>query len=166
MPKQIHWCKTQQCENCVTNTDRGVCSWPWQFVWLGKVESSLTVTSNRSIPFKNTSGRSAVVTCACEITKLFAVAFCVVTVLLKFDFKLVIDGRPNKWRSAEGRSCSDENSCFWHELYVFYTSVKRLYPRSAGQLHSPEYGIVTLCKFRCWIRNGLYYFVKRRKIFQ
>jgi hypothetical protein len=36
--------------------------------------------------------------------------------------------------------CSDRDSCFWHDLYVFPPdrgpSVKVLYPLSAGQPHS------------------------------
>jgi hypothetical protein len=139
MPKYVTytWCKMQRCENYYTDTDRGVWSWPWQFVWLEKAASPFSVTSNRRIPFKNTSGRRAVVSCACEIIKFLGVAFCVVRAVHKFDFRLTKSEGTNKWRWVEGTSWSDKDSYFWHELYVFFTtfvaSVKRLYPRCAGQ---------------------------------
>jgi len=81
--RKKYWIR--HCENYGVDTDGGDFSRPWQFFWLGKAERSLTVTSSRRIPFKNTSSRSEVVACACEITNLFAVAFCVVTALHKFD---------------------------------------------------------------------------------
>jgi len=53
-----------------------------------------------------------------------AVRFCVVRVLHKFDFRLLIDDRPNKWRSVDGRSCSDKESC---RIYTIVQSNKTFY---------------------------------------
>jgi hypothetical protein len=61
---------------------------------------------------------SAVVFCACEAVQLFSVLFCVVRVVHKLDFGLVINETPNKWRPVERRSCSDRDSCLWYDLYV------------------------------------------------
>jgi hypothetical protein len=48
----------------------------------------------------------------CEVIQLFSVVFYVVTAVYKFDFRLVINGEPNKWRPVAARSSSDRDSCF------------------------------------------------------
>lgn len=50
--------------------------------------------------------------CACEIIHLFSVVLYLVRAVLEFDFRLVIEDKPNKWRPVESRSCSDRDSCF------------------------------------------------------
>jgi hypothetical protein len=104
------------------------------------------------------------VSSACGIIKLFAVAFCMVRALHKFDFRLVTDERPtNGYQWKEGQEVINTQ----HDVYVFSPTVvaifKRLYPRCAGQLRSPEYGILALCKLKYCIRKGLDYIMKRKK---
>jgi hypothetical protein len=61
--------------------------WPWQFA-LRKAQWLLFVNINRDIPFTNTSGWSAVVSCVCEIIQLFSAAFHVVRFVNEFYFRL------------------------------------------------------------------------------
>ena len=96
-----------------TDTNRGVCSWPWQLFALRKADRHLFTTSNRCIPVKNTLGWSAVVFCACETMQLFSVMFYVGRTVRKSDFKLFIHETRNKWRAVERRPSSDRESCFW-----------------------------------------------------
>jgi hypothetical protein len=49
------------------------------------------VNSKLRILIKDTLGKSAVAFCACEITQLFSVVFCVVAAVRKFGFSLVIN---------------------------------------------------------------------------
>jgi hypothetical protein len=77
-----------------TDTDWGVCSWPWHLFALGKTDHPLFVISNRYIPV----GWSAVVFCACEIIQLFSVVFCVIRAVHEFDFRLVINETSSIWR--------------------------------------------------------------------
>ena len=95
------------------------------------------VTSNWCIPVKNTLGWSAVVFCAWEVIQLFSIVFCVVTAVHKFDFRLVINEAPNKWRPVDTRSYNYKDSCFDQDLYIFPTTVSsrvlRDYIRCAGQ---------------------------------
>jgi len=44
---------------------------------------------------------------ACEIIQLFSVVFCVFRAVHKFDFRLVVNETPNKWRPVEGRAVID-----------------------------------------------------------
>jgi hypothetical protein len=74
-----------------TDTDCGVCSWPWQWFSQGKADRPLFVTSNRCIPVQNSLGWSAVVFCACEILQLFSVVFFLVRAVRNFDFLRVIN---------------------------------------------------------------------------
>jgi hypothetical protein len=78
----------------------------------GKAGPYLFVTTNRFIPFKNPFCSSAAVFCACVIIWLLSAVFCVVRDAHKFDFRLVINETPNKWRPTERNSCSDEDSYF------------------------------------------------------
>ena len=43
--------------------------------------------------------------------------FWAVWAVLAFEYKLVKNGSPNKWRSVES-SCNDGDWCFWQDLYV------------------------------------------------
>jgi hypothetical protein len=84
---------------------------------------------------------------------LFSVVFCVVTVVHKFHFRLVINEIPNKWRPV-ATSCSNRDSCFWQDLcfpHTIVARVKGLYPRSAGPLHSL---LLCLSKYRAEVRTG------------
>lgn len=47
------------------------------------------------------------------------VLFYVVIVGFKFDFRLVMNEISSKLQSVEGRSCSDIDSCFGQDVYVF-----------------------------------------------
>jgi hypothetical protein len=80
---------------------------------VGDVECRLTVTSNRRIPVKHTFG-SSVVFCQCQIIELFPVLFYVVSAVHKFEFRLVTNETPNKWRQVfvkkKATSCSDRDS--------------------------------------------------------
>ena len=77
-----------------TDSDWGVYSWPWQVFVLGKAEHPLFVTTKRCIPVKTTLDRSAVVFCACEVVSY------VVRTVPKSNFRLLINGTPNKWRTV------------------------------------------------------------------
>ena len=46
---------------------------------------------------------------------------CVVTAVHALDFRCVITKTPNKWQPVGEKqmSCSDRDSCFWRDLYVF-----------------------------------------------
>jgi hypothetical protein len=106
------------------------------FFVLGKAESPLFVSSYSCIFFKNTSGRSAVVFCACELIQFYSVMFCVARAVYKFDFRLVINATPNKLRPMERRSCM---LMFFERMYIFLSnvaSVKGLDLRCKDQLHS------------------------------
>jgi hypothetical protein len=115
-------------------TDCGVCRWPWQWSAERKGDRPWFVTSNRHIPVKNTFGWRAAVFCACEIIQLFSVAFYLVRAVLKFNFRLVTNER-KKLRHAVVQT-----HFFWEDPYGFpptvVASVKGLYPRCGGQLHS------------------------------
>jgi len=65
------------------------------------------VTSKRCIPVKYTLGRNAVVFDACKIIHLFSAVFCVFRAVHKFDFRLVINATPNKWRPVKGNAVID-----------------------------------------------------------
>jgi hypothetical protein len=56
----------------------GVCSWPWQWLTREKADHTLLVTNNRCFPVTDTLDWSVVGFCACKITHLFSLVFCVV----------------------------------------------------------------------------------------
>jgi hypothetical protein len=89
----------------------GVCSWPWRWFVLDKADHTLLVNSNRRIPVQNTLGWSAFVFCACEIMQLCSMVLCVVTAVLKFDFKFTVNETPNKWRTVDRMLCSGRELC-------------------------------------------------------
>jgi hypothetical protein len=91
----------------------GVCIRPWQWFALGKAESRLLMTSNRSIPVKNTLNRSAIEFCVGKIMHLLSVVFCVVGVVHKFNFSVVINQAPNKWRPLE------RGTCVFDGIYIY-----------------------------------------------
>ena len=64
---------------------------------LEKADRPLNVTSNRCITVNNTTGRNAVVLCACEMIQLCPVVFCVITAAHKLAFRLIINKTPNTW---------------------------------------------------------------------
>jgi hypothetical protein len=74
----------------------------------------------------------------CEIIQLFSVVLCVVKVVHKFDFRLVIKGTSNKWRPVGRRPVSDRDSVLWHDLYVC--------PRLSSQaLRDPTHAVQVNC---------------------
>ena len=89
----------------------------------GEIDRPLFLTSNQCTAFKKTFDWNAVVFCACEIIQLFYV---VVRAVHKSHFSLDINETPNKWRPPE-RSCSDRDSCFWQDLYVFRPTIVTSY---------------------------------------
>jgi len=88
--RRYRWCYQRDGWSS-TDTDRGVCNWPWHMLALVKADRSLFVTRNWRIPAENTLGWSSVVFCACELKLLFSTAFCGVRSVHKFDFRLVIN---------------------------------------------------------------------------
>jgi hypothetical protein len=76
------------------------------------------VNSNRSVLDKNILDLNAVVFCGCTSIRFF-VAFCVVTVVRKFDLRLVMNQTPKIWRLVERRSCSDRDK-FFDRIYLFF----------------------------------------------
>jgi len=50
---------------------------------------------------------------------IFFVVLCVIRAVHKFDFKLVTNETPNKWRPVGKMSCSARVLCFWQDLCVF-----------------------------------------------
>ena len=124
-----------------TDTDWGVFSWPWQLFALGKNNPHLFVTSNRRIPVKNTLWYSAYVLFAYKTIRLFSVLFCVVRALHEIlTWRLVINETPNKWQ--DGKEGMAVILMFLtgsiHFPLTVVTTVRGLYPRYAGQLHSLE----------------------------
>jgi hypothetical protein len=100
----------------ITNSDCGVCIWPWHWFALGNTDL-LYVT--RCIPVKNTLDWSAVAFCVCEITQLFSVVFWVVRAVHTFDFRIVMNESPNKWRPIfvyRTTSCNDTDSRLRQDL--------------------------------------------------
>jgi hypothetical protein len=75
----------------ITDSDCGVCSWPWHWFAFGNTERSPFVTGTRCTPVKNTLDWSAVAFCACEITHFFSVVFWVVRAVLSIDFRFVMN---------------------------------------------------------------------------
>jgi hypothetical protein len=113
-------------------TDWVLCSRPCQ---LGKVNRPLFVISNRCIRVKNTLHWSAVVFCACEIIRLFSLSFCVFRAVHKFNFRLVIKERRDKWRPvghAETEAHSFGRICMFSPTVV--ANVKGLCPLCTCQL--------------------------------
>jgi len=100
-----------------TDSDSGVCFWPWQCFALENCDSNLTV----NILTKNMLSRSAVTFSACSIKQFFSVMFCVVRDVHKLDFRLGINEALNKLWPAEGKSRSDRDSCFLCRIYMFST---------------------------------------------
>jgi hypothetical protein len=88
------------------HTDCGVCKWPSNWFSTGKGERSLFVTSNRCIPVKNVFCWSRVVSCACDVIQLFAVAFRVIRAV-KIDFRLVRNDNIKPTSCSEGYSYFD-----------------------------------------------------------
>jgi len=126
----------------ITDSDCGVCIWPWHSFALGNTDLLLYVTSTRCIPVKNTLLWSAVVFCVCEITQLFSEVFWVVRAVHTFDFRFVMNETCNKWRPIfvyKTTSCSDRDSWLRQDLCfppIILASVEGLYPGCAGQMHS------------------------------
>ena len=125
------------------DSDSVVFSWPWQWFTLGKADNPLLVTSHQYVIAKITFGWSAVASCACTIMQVFSVAFYLIRTVHKFDFRLVMNDTPNKWRTV-GRGRGNHAVVLDQVLpglnFLFRTifaSVKGLYLRFAGRLHSP-----------------------------
>ena len=73
--------------------------------------------------------------------QLFYGLFCVVRTMDAFNYKLVTNETPKKWRPVGRRPCKVKTPRFWAES-VFplttVTSAERPYPRCEGQLYSRE----------------------------
>jgi hypothetical protein len=70
------------------------------------------VTSNRFSPVKKTLGWRAVVFCACEITQLLSVVFCVVRAVSEFEFRFRIK------ETSKKRSHWEEGHAV-NEIYIY-----------------------------------------------
>ena len=111
----------------ITDSDCGICIWPWHWFALGNTDLLLYVT--RCIPVKNTLDWSAVAFCACEITQLFSVVFWVVRAVHTFDVGFVMNETRKKWRPIfvyKTTSCSDRNSWLRQDLCFFPRSTSRV----------------------------------------
>jgi len=67
---------------------------------------------------------------------LFSAVFCLVTVVHKFGFRLVINEKPDKWRPVAKGLTAIQTHVFFPLNVV--ASEKGLYPRSASHMHSLE----------------------------
>jgi hypothetical protein len=86
-----------------TDTEWGVCSWPWQLFVLEKARSPFFVYSNRRIPVKNTLGWNAVVFCVCVRQYRY---FLSCPARLELRINLILGLLPRvKLRPVERRSC-------------------------------------------------------------
>ena len=99
--------------NKSTDSDCGVCGWPWQGVCAGEADGPSLATSKRFITVKITMGWSA-----CEKIQLFFVVFCVVRFVHKLYFRLHTNGTPTKWQTANQSSCNDKDSSFWYSCVL------------------------------------------------
>jgi hypothetical protein len=126
-----------------TDSDCGVCGWPWWFFALGKADRALLVISNRCVPVNNTQSWIIITFCARKILQLFAVVFCVVRAVQKFHFRIVTNETPNKRRPVERTSCSNTDSWFWLDLYVFPQSSSRV---SRDSTHAVQVNCILLIK--------------------
>ena len=101
-----------------TDTDRAVCSWPWQSFAQDKADRSLFVTSNRRIPFKNTFCWIALRFCACDNT--FIVTFYVVRAVRRFDLCLLqtkhLTNGDQRKSQAITKSLHYFDTCILHSL--------------------------------------------------
>jgi hypothetical protein len=65
-----------------------------------KGDRPLFVNSKRYVPFK--MYWTEVQGCfACEIIQLFSLVLCVVRAVHRFDFRLVVNETPNRWRPVD-----------------------------------------------------------------
>jgi len=128
-----------------TDSDCGVCSWPWQWTVLEKAKRPLPVTSNRCIPFTNTVGWGAgAVRVLKNLIQLFSEVFCVDTAVHTFHFRLVTNVTPNKrWlifvkksKSRSGRKGS----------YVYSRTLSR------DSSHAMQISCILLRK---WLQNSM-----------
>jgi hypothetical protein len=71
------------------------------------------VKSNGRIPDKNTLRYCLFVACACELTLLFSVVFCLGRFVRRFDFRPDRTWTPRQWRHAVTGTC-----WFWQDVRV------------------------------------------------
>ena len=105
-----------------TDTDRGVCIWPWQLIALDKSGPYLSVAGIRCIPIKHTFGLCPVFMFVFYIsgnTVIFFSVLCGYSCVYIFDFRLILNETPDKWWPVERRSRSDRNSCFVQGMCFF-----------------------------------------------
>jgi len=69
--------------------------------------------SNGCISNKNTLHYCSFVACACKLTLLFSVVFCLGRVVRRFDCRPDRTWTPSQWRHAVTETC-----CFWQDLRV------------------------------------------------
>ena len=91
---------------------------------------------------KNVLYWSAVVFCVYEIIQLLSVVFCIIRVVCKFDFKLVVKDTPNKWQLVEF------DSCFWQHLCVFPPESRRECSRTLPTLRQVNCILLTKGHYR------------------
>ena len=85
-----------------TATDCELCHLPWHWFARWKADRPLFLTSwrIRFNPVESTSGLTEVVFCACQTMQSFSFLVHLLRVLRVFDFSLVINETPNKWRQV------------------------------------------------------------------
>jgi hypothetical protein len=125
------------------DTDWGVFSWPWKLFPLMKADRPSLWPVTDVCHLKMHWGWRAVVFCACEVLQLFSAVFYVVRAVHKFEFRLVINETPSKWRPVEIRSCSDRDLCFWRDVYIFSGPSSRILRDST---HAVQVSCILLSK--------------------
>jgi hypothetical protein len=136
-------CMCRHASITCTQSDCGVCSWPWQ--WFADYPLwTVTDVFQLQIHWAGTQSRFVRV----EVIQLFSVAFCVVRAVHKIGFRLVVNETLNKWRPVERRSGRDRESCLWQDLYVSpdLCRIKGHYPSCEYELHSLEQRKLHCCK--------------------
>jgi hypothetical protein len=98
--------------SATTDTDWGVCRWPWQLFALGKAECRWFVKSNRCIPAKNTFGWSTVAFSVFDNTVILRGV-----VLCGYRYAQI-------WRQAchkrkKSTSCSETDSYLFYRFCIF-----------------------------------------------
>jgi hypothetical protein len=89
--------------------------------------------------------------CACEITKLFSVVFCVVTAVHKFDFRLTHE-TPHKQRRvflSQETSCSDKSDDVLDGTYMFPLDSRRECYTNVAQVNS-----ILVSKRQCLLHSS------------
>jgi len=91
-----------------------------------ELEHPFVVNRGRCIQIKKCIWLQFSRICSREVTPLLSVVFRVVRVVHKFDFRLVTDETPNRWRPGWRQvSQWERRTCFWPGLYVLPWTLSR-----------------------------------------